>query len=217
MTSRAPVPRVPRRGRRAGGGDTRGTIVTAARVEFARVGYDAASLRSIARAAGVDPSLVHHYFDGKPDVFVAAMQLPVRPADLVAGVLAGPAEQVGVRLATAVLDVWEVPAARDAFLGLLRSAVSHEEAARMVREFMGREVFGRVAQRLQVPDPELRAGVAASQMIGLALMRFVIGFPPVARASKEQLVAIVAPTLQHYLVGEPSRDAPRGLDSSHGE
>lgn len=193
------------RGRRPGGADTKAGIVTAARVEFAESGYDATSLRAIARRAGVDPALVHHYFDGKPELFAAVMDVPVDPVVLVDRVLAGPREQVGEALVRTFLDVWDSPEGRPRFQALIRSAVSHEQATRMLREFLTREIFGRVTSSLAGDGAatealELRAGLAASQMIGVAMMRYVVEFPAVVAASHDELVAWLGPTLQRYLL-----------------
>jgi AcrR family transcriptional regulator len=188
------------RGRRSAGEDTRQLIVDAARTEFATKGYDASSLRAIARVAGVDPALVHHYFDGKAHLFAETMALPFRPADVIAGILSGPRAEVGERLAAAFFTLWEVPASRERFVAMVRSAVSHEEAARMLREFLAREVFGRLAVELGVPDAELRAGLAAAQMVGVAMLRYVVGYEPLVAADPARLAEMVAPTLQRYLV-----------------
>jgi hypothetical protein len=85
-------------------------------------------------------------------------------------------------------------------VAMVRSAVSHEEAARMLREFLAREVFGRLARELGVPDAELRAGLAAAQMVGVAMLRHVVGYEPLVAADPARLAALVAPTLQRYLV-----------------
>ncbi|MHB8273754.1 MAG: TetR/AcrR family transcriptional regulator [Dermatophilaceae bacterium] len=191
-----------RRGRRPAWEDTRAAILDAARAEFSAKGYDASSLRAIARLAGVDPALVHHYFDGKSHLFAETMSLPVRPAELIGAVLAGPREQVGERLARTFFLLWDAPESRQRFVAILRSAVSHEDAARMLREFLVREVFGKVALSMGVPQPHLRAGMAAAQMIGVAMMRYVIGFEPLVRASTDEIVAFVAPTLQRYLADD---------------
>jgi len=188
-----------RRGRRPAGEDTRAEILGAARAEFSAKGYDASSLRAIARLAEVDPALVHHYFDGKAALFVEAMSIPVNPLLLIDALLAGPREHVGERLAATFFDIWDSPEGRERLVALIRSAVSHEDAARMLREFLAREVFAKVALSMDVPQPDLRAGMAAAQMIGVAMMRYVIGFEPVVRASTEEIVALVAPTLQRYL------------------
>jgi len=188
-----------RRGRRPAGEDTRAEILDAARAEFSLRGYDASSLRAIARLAEVDPALVHHYFDGKAALFVEAMSIPVNPVFLIDAILAGPREDVGERLAATFFDIWDSPPGRERLVALIRSAVSHEDAARMLREFLTREVFAKVALSMDVPQPHLRAGMAAAQMIGVAMMRYVIGSEPVVGASTDEIVALVGPTLQRYL------------------
>ena len=176
------------RGRRPGGEDTRSGILTAARAEFAEQGYDATSLRGIARRAGVDPALVHHYFEGKPALFAQVMDLPVNPSALIDEVLAAPREQVGAAVVQTFLHVWDSPEGRQRFQGVMRSAVSHDDAARMLRQFLTREIFGRIATELTPVDAEadlasaeLRAGLAAAQMVGVAMMRYIVDFPPPAR------------------------------------
>jgi len=188
-----------RRGRRPAGEDTRAAIIEAARTEFSARGYDASSLRAIARLAEVDPALVHHYFDGKAALFVESMSLPINPALLIEAILVGPRGDVGERLVRTFFDVWDSSQGRERLVGLIRSAVSNDEAARMLREFLAREVFGKVAASMGVPRPHLRAGVAAAQMVGLAMLRYVIGYEPVVRASVDELVGLVAPTMQRYL------------------
>lgn len=194
------------RGRRSGGEDTRGAILESARADFAEKGYDATSLRGVARRAGVDPALIHHYFGGKAELFAQTMQIPVDPAALMEAIVAGPREDVGEALVRTFLRVWDSPEGRQRFEALVRSAVTHEEAARMLREFLTREIFGRITRRL-TPDGatgtlgnhELRAGMAAGQMVGMAMMRYIIGFPSVVNASHDELVELVGPTIQRYL------------------
>jgi AcrR family transcriptional regulator len=193
------------RGRRPGGVDTRQAILEAARVDFAEQGYDGTSLRGIARRAEVDPALVHHYFGGKPQLFAAVMEIPADPAALISAVVAGPRDEVGESLVRTFLAVWDADAGRQRFQALVRAAVTHEEATRMLREFLTREVFGRVVRELSADgEPsaglEVRAGLAASQMIGLAMMRYIIEFPAVVDATHDELAALVGPTIQRYLV-----------------
>ena len=191
------------RGRRPGGVDTRAAIVTAAREEFAAQGYDATSLRAIARTAGVDPALVHHYFGGKSGLFVEVMSIPVDLASLVDGIVSAPRDQVGEQMVRTFLRVWDAPEGRLRFQALMRSAVSHEEAARMLREFLVREVFGRVTAAFAAEDGpdgvELRAALAAGQMVGMAILRYVLEFPAVVDAEQAEIVEQLAPVLQRYL------------------
>lgn len=201
MTSRASSEATPKgRGRRPGGVDTRAAIVDAARKSFAAKGYDKASMRGIAREAGVDPALVHHYFEGKAALFAETLDVPVNPAELIERITAGDVDRLGWRIVETFLTVWEPPERRDALVALVRSSMTSEEAARMLREFLGREVFGRIAATTGAADPQLRGALAASQMIGLVVARYVIRVPAMAEATREELVERIGPVLQHHLV-----------------
>ncbi|MEU7733392.1 TetR family transcriptional regulator [Streptomyces griseus] len=198
----APAPR--RRGRpsrsaASEGPDARTRILAAARTEFAERGYDKTSIRGIARAAGVDAALVHHYFGTKDEVFAAAVEVTFEPALVVHTVLGGPPEGLGERLARFFLSVWEDPATRSPLLAILRSALTHEAAAKVLREFVLRRLLERIAAELDVPDATFRAELAASHMIGIATLRYMIRAEPLASADPEEIVAMVAPALQRYL------------------
>ncbi|GAB3186182.1 TetR family transcriptional regulator [Micromonospora palomenae] len=202
----------PRRtGRRPGNPDTRQAILAAARTTFAERGFDAASIRVIAAAAGVDPALVHHYFGSKEELFRATVEIPLDPAALLPVVLAGGADGVGERLVRTFLGVWDSPAGKAA-MALLRSAVNNDWTARLLREFLVTQVLRRVLDHLDVPPAELplRGSLVATQMIGLAMMRYVIRLEPVASAAPETLVAAIGPTVQRYLTGD--LPAGRGRD-----
>ncbi|WP_069631452.1 TetR/AcrR family transcriptional regulator, partial [Streptomyces griseus] len=174
-------------------------ILAAARTEFAERGYDKTSIRGIARAAGVDAALVHHYFGTKDEVFAAAVEVTFEPALVVHTVLGGPPEGLGERLARFFLSVWEDPATRSPLLAILRSALTHEAAAKVLREFVLRRLLERIAAELDVPDATFRAELAASHMIGIATLRYMIRAEPLASADPEEIVAMVAPALQRYL------------------
>jgi AcrR family transcriptional regulator len=184
--------------------DTRAAILDAARTEFADGGYDATSLRGIARRAEVDPALLHHYFGGKPQLFAAVMDIPADPALLIGRIMDGPRDEVGEALVRTFLAVWDSPSGTERFQALIRSAVTHDDATRMLREFLTREIFGRILGHLYAEQPapadvELRAGLAASQMVGLAMMRYIVQFPAVVEASHDELSRLIGPTIQRYL------------------
>ncbi|MFB8354525.1 TetR/AcrR family transcriptional regulator [Streptomyces niveus] len=200
MTGAAPR----RRGRPARldtdtGPGARERILDAARNEFAERGYDKTSVRGIAKAAGVDPALVHHYFGTKDEVFGAAIEVTFEPALVLPALLSGGEEGIGERLARFFIGVWENPASRAPLLAILRSAVTNETAAAMLRKFVLRRLLERIAVELDVPDPTLRAELAASHMIGIAILRYVLKAEPLASVDTEEIVRIVAPTLQRYL------------------
>jgi AcrR family transcriptional regulator len=191
-----------RRGRRPAGEDRRGDILAAARAEFGARGFDATTLRGVARAAGVDPRLVHHYFDGKDALFVAAFELPARPQQLLEGVLAPGADGVGGRLVRLFTTVWDSDEGRQRIVALVSAASASAAGARMLREFLAREVFARIVAHIGSDDPELRAALAASQMMGLALARYVVRLEPLASADPDLVVALIGPTIQQYLTGQ---------------
>jgi AcrR family transcriptional regulator len=190
-----------RRGRRPAGEDRRGDILAAARAEFGDRGFDATTIRGVARAAGVDPRLVHHYFDGKDALFVAAFELPARPQPLIEAVLEPGADGVGGRLVRLFTTVWDSEEGRQRIVALVSAASASEAGARMLREFLAREVFARIIARIGSDDAELRAALAASQMMGLAVARYVVRLEPLASAEPDLVVAIVGPTIQGYLTG----------------
>ena len=188
-----------RTGRRRGSPDTRQAILLAARDVFADKGYDAASIRAIAAAAGCDPALVHHYFGSKDQLFLATVQAPVDPGEVIPRVLAGGREGAGARLVGTVLGIWDDPVTGAAALALLRSALQHEWSARMLREFLTTQVLRRVVAQLAVDDAPLRAGLVASQMVGLIGARYLLRIEPVASAPAQVLAAQVGPTIDRYL------------------
>ncbi|GAA4080104.1 TetR family transcriptional regulator [Actinomadura miaoliensis] len=188
-------------GRRPGPTETRDEILDAARALFAEKGYDATSLRSIARAAGVDPALVHHYFGNKEGVFTAAMRFPVDPGEFLPRIMATPRERLGEAMVRTFLTVWEDDARRAPILAMLRSAMTNERAAVAVREFVTSALFGRVAELGGIP--RLRLNAAAGQMIGVMFLRYVLRVEPIASAGREELVELLAPTIQRYF-DEPS-------------
>lgn len=171
----------------------------AARAEFAARGYEKASMRAIARAAGVDPALLHHYFGSKDRLFMAALEFPIDPGLLMEQVLTGDRSAVGERVARFVFRLWEEPTVRDRLLALLRTAATTEEVARLMRGFMVTALVGRLARELDVEQPELRVELVMSQIVGLAMARYVIGVEPLASASPEELVPLLGRTIQAYL------------------
>jgi AcrR family transcriptional regulator len=191
-----------RTGRRPGVSGTREAILDAARRAFAEQGYQHATIRGVADLAGVDPALVHHYFGTKQALFVAAVQLPVNPVEQLMAVLAEDPGQAGERMVELFLSIWDHAADQSPLLALVRSAVGDERAAAMLREFITEEVLGQIAHRLGSPDAQLRATLVGSQIIGLAMARYIVKVEPLASAPAAQVVAAIGPTLQRYLTGD---------------
>ena len=152
---------------------------------------------------------MHHYFGSKDKLFLAAVQAPADPADLLPEVLAAGRDQLGAAVVRLLLTVWDGPL-RPAGLALVRSAVGNEWTARLLREFLVTQVLRRVVGTLELPaaEREARGGLAASQLIGVVMARYVIKVEPLASASPDWLVETVGPTVQHYLTGNVALPPP---------
>ena len=189
------MPRSPAPSRRSDA--TRAAILDAARERFAALGYERATIRAIAGGAGIDPALVIRYFGSKEELFAAAAQFDLRIPDLTGM----PRERIGTALVQHFLQRWE---SDDTLMALLRAGVTHQAAAVRLRAIFGGQIAP-VAAALS-GDPvtaPMRAGLVASQMLGVALCRYVLRLPPVVGMSREEAVAWLGPTVQRYLTEAP--------------
>lgn len=192
-----------RKGRRPGSPDTQTEILEAAGREFTSRGYDGATIRGVAAAAGVDPALVLHYFGTKEQLFVATLHVPVNPAAIVRGILDDTEPgQMGERLIATMLGVWDATAHRNPLIAVLRSVAGEGPVADTVREFIERSIIAAFAERLPGPEPQLRAVLIGSQVAGLLLARYVVRLEPLASADPRRLAAIYGPTIQRYAYGQ---------------
>jgi AcrR family transcriptional regulator len=191
-----------RTGRRPGASGAREAILEASRAVFGELGYDAATIRLVAARAGVDPALIYHYFGSKQQLFVVAMELPEAWRTTVPVLAAGPREELGERMARFTLHLWDDAATKPLLLGLVRSAVSDPLAAEKVRQLLTDGPLVAISDALGLPDGRLRAQMAGSHVMGVAMLRHILRVEPVASAELETLVRILSPVLQHYLTGE---------------
>ena len=204
-------PRRPGRPAKAGQqDDTRSLILAAAAREFASEGYDATSMRAVARGAGVDPALVRHYFADKAELFAESVASPMRHDRIVAEALSGPRDRIGENLVRYIVTRLDEPGGPDRVLRLLHTALGQEFAAGMFRQFVMREVLRRIARELGENDADLRASLAASQVIGLLVARYGVRVEPLASAPIDVVVARIGPAVQWHLTGAT-------LPVAHGE
>jgi AcrR family transcriptional regulator len=206
MSSRDEGRAVRRGGRRPGPSGTREAILAAAGRHFAHHGYDRASLRGIAADAGVDQKLVAYFFGSKQQLFVSAVGLPFNPGEVLPAVLAGDRESISERLAALLVEVLEQPELHQRLTGVVRAAASEPEVARMLREFLTRELFDPAAEMLGTEDGPFRANLVGSQIVGLVMARYVVAIEPLATMSPTAVAAAIAPTLERYLLGPLGRD-----------
>lgn len=185
---------------------TRERILAAARQAFASGGYAAVSVRSIASQAGVDQSLVHHYFGTKKDLFLAAMDVPFDPMEHMGGALEklsdGTLEDLGEAVVRGILAVFSSPHGRD-YVAVMRARMAPGGPVESVAGFLTEEVYSLAAWLLDDPPGTgaLRTDLAASQVIGLIVARYVLRLQPLADLDDEQVVAHYAPVLQRYMTG----------------
>jgi AcrR family transcriptional regulator len=195
-----PVKRRP--GRRPGESGTRQAILASARTQFAEHGWDRATIRAIAKDADVDPALVLHFFGSKAVLFTAAMTWPFDTDAAVEQVVSGPRGQLGRRLVSFFLSIWEDPARREPIMVMLRAATTNAQAADLLRESLMKLILGPVGSRLDLPDAQLRMSLCSSQLLGLGTARYIVAFEPLASLEPERVVDVVGPTLQRYLTGK---------------
>jgi AcrR family transcriptional regulator len=176
--------------------DTKALILGAARERFAADGYAGATIRAIARDAQIDPSMVMRYFGSKDQLFAAAAQFDLALPDLDGT----PDDQIGARLAAHYLDRWE---ADQALRILLRTAVTDQAVAERMKEIFAAQLVPVIARVADAETAVVRAGMVATQVLGMALCRYLLVLPPVAALSREEVLAWIGPTIQRYVM-EPS-------------
>ncbi|GAA5138367.1 TetR/AcrR family transcriptional regulator [Pseudonocardia adelaidensis] len=175
----------------------REAILDAARARFAADGYDRATVRAIAADAGIDPSMVMRYFGSKRQLFARTAEFDLRLPDLTAA----PRQEIGHALATHLLDRWEDD---NGLQILLRTATTDDDAAERMRSIFAGQLAPQIAALTgDRASAATRAGLVATQALGVALCRYVLRLPPVVAMSRAEVVAWIAPTIQRYLVGKP--------------
>lgn len=191
-----------RRGRRGGATESREHILDAARKLFAEHGFEGTSLRQVARAAGVDPGMVHHFFKGKDELFALSVELPADPEQVLAGVADSDPAQRAELIVRTVLRLWESPA-QAGLLAFLRGTIGSKAKTALLRETVTRRVITRIMAAVPGTPEEvaLRGSLVATQVVGLMMVRYVVRLEPLASAAPEDVVRLVAPAVQRYLTG----------------
>lgn len=169
---------------------TKAVILAAARERFAESGYEAATIRAIAADANIDPSMVMRYFGNKDQLFAAAAEFDLHFPDLSDLT----PDELGRALVEHFLKRWEDD---DALVVLLRSATTNAEAAQRMKDIFAAQLLPAIGKFVPDDAPR-RAGLIATQVLGMALCRFVLRLPPVVAMTREELVEWLAPTLQRY-------------------
>lgn len=168
-------------------------------------------MRSVAAAAGVDPALVHHYFGTKGDLFIAASALPLDPRELLAEVFLDGTTGAAERLLTTLTGVWDEPVMQEQLVAVFRAGLGGDLAGdQLLRDAVGHVILASVREHLTSEDAEIRVQLVATQVIGLIVARYVLRLEPMASLARDDVVRLVAPTVQRYL------DGPLGEGSAAG-
>jgi AcrR family transcriptional regulator len=183
----------------ATGSGAREEIEAVARQQFAEFGYERVSVRGVARGAGVDPKLIHHYFGGKESLFAAVVELPLTSGDVIAELSTPGAETLGRRLARIFIRMQSSPLSRMTMLGIIRAATSQPLAAERIRVILTTRLLVPVARELHLDQPDLRAALVGSQVVGLMMARYVVKLPALARASDAEITELLAASLDAVL------------------
>jgi AcrR family transcriptional regulator len=197
-----PKTKTPRTGRRPGASGTQEEILEAARKLFLERGYQGATMRAIAKEAGVDASLIVHFFGNKLGLFSEAVEWPFEPDEEMPRILAGGRRQIGRNLVSLLIRTWDKEGERSPILTLVAAATTEPEAREMLREFIGTRLFTPLLANLDVDQPEIRANLLSSQMMGLGMARYVLRLEPLASAKPADVIRWVAPNLQRYATGK---------------
>jgi AcrR family transcriptional regulator len=177
--------------------DTRQAILDAARAQFAAKGFQGTSMRAIAKDAGVDASLISHYFGDKSQLLAATMELPINPVDKIRGVLEGGPDGLAERLLRTFLESWDPH--RDVFSTLVRTTLGSGDAQAPMLQLARNVLVSSLREGIDGDDAELRATLIAGQLIGMATARYVIRLEPLATASIDEVVRLYAPAMQHII------------------
>ena len=194
-----------RRGRRHGEPVSRDAVLAAAKARFASDGYEKTTLRAIADDAHVDPSMVLYLFGSKADLFRESLRLILDP-DLLVATLTGNRDDdpdIGTRMVRMYLRIWESPDTGPSMVAMLQSATSNSDAHEAFRGFIQNYVLTAVSGVLGGGEQaRLRAMLAASQLVGTAVLRYIMKVAPLATLSGDELVRLIAPTVTRYLTAD---------------
>jgi AcrR family transcriptional regulator len=188
-----------RRGRRQGEPVSRDTVLRAAKRQFAKNGYDKTPLRAIADDARVDPSMVLYLFGSKAALFRESMKL-VLPADLLTNVIAEKDDQLGCRVVRAHLGIWEQPETAASMASMVQSATSNSDANEAFQGFLHDYLLTAVSSALGGGDEaRLRASLAATNLVGTAMLRYIMRVPPLSSLGVDDVVRLLGPVVHRFL------------------
>jgi AcrR family transcriptional regulator len=195
-----------RPGRWRSGAESKQRILETARALFREHGYAGTSVRAVAAGAEVDPAMVFYFFGTKQGLFTAALEMSAQLPPAIESIFTGDLDGIGERIVRTLLDNLDA-SDRTPLVMLTRSAPTHDGSQALLREFIDREITGRLAALLDTPDAALRAAMVNVQILGLAVARYIVRIEPIASAPVDDLVTRFGPVVQQCLTG-PTTPSP---------
>ena len=183
--------------------DVRDAVLDSARAAFHARGYVRTSMKGVAVAAGVAPEVVNRYWNSKESLFAAAMRLPFDPASAVPELVAPGLDGMGERLTRATLDMLADETTRNDLISLFQAGASTAKAAKGMQVFLEQSIVDRLVRYIGVPDARLRVNLIMSYLLGVATSRYVLKLEPLSSMAEDDVVKLVAPTIQTWL--DPSK------------
>jgi AcrR family transcriptional regulator len=181
--------------------DVRRAVLDAAGAVYSRQGYVNTTVKVVAAAAGVAPDVVRRYYNSRDELVAAVLKLPTDPASAVAQMLAPGVDGLGERLVRFTLQMLRDPETRELLTTMVRDGAGAAKATASLREFLETAVIDKIAAALRVPDARMRVTLATSYLVGVATARYVMRLEPLASASEDEVVRLVAPAVQAALSG----------------
>ncbi len=188
--------------------DVRDAVLDAARAAFHARGYARTSVKAVAAAAGVAPEVVGRYYQSKESLFAAAMKLPFDPSAAVPALVAPGLEGMGEHITRVALETFKDQQTREDLVALARAGASTGKAVAGIKGVVEEGIVDRLAGVIGVPDARLRANLITSYLLGVAVNRYVVRLDPIASMNEEDVVRLVAPTIQDWLT--PTTPLPGG-------
>ncbi|QFU89789.1 TetR family transcriptional regulator [Amycolatopsis sp. YIM 10] len=187
-----------RPGRWRTGAESKQRILDAARALFGEHGYGGTTVRAVAAEAEVDPAMVFYFFGNKQGLFAAAIELSAQVPPAIESAFTGGLDGFGERLVRTLLENMDA-SGRTPLALLTRSARTSDQSETLLREYIDREITGRLATLLGTPDAAIRAGMVNVQLLGLTVARYIVRIEPIASSSVDELVSRFGPLVQHCL------------------
>ncbi|AQZ68251.1 Transcriptional regulator, TetR family [[Actinomadura] parvosata subsp. kistnae] len=189
-----------RPGRWRTGAESKQRILDAARALFREHGYGGTTVRAVAARAEVDPAMVFYFFGSKQGLFAAAVELSAQVPPAIESIFAGGLDGIGERIVRTLVESIDA-SGRTPLAMLTRSARADDQSETLIREYIDREITGRVAALLGTPDATVRAGMVNVQLLGLTVARYIVRVEPIASSSVDELAGWFGPLVQHCLTG----------------